>query len=500
MEKIKIKAKEKNAIIESLKAGIVPRIGLQHIQVGRSDEIKELIKDYDLISNEGAKTRFIIGEYGSGKTFFLTLAKLIAHEKNLVVVSADITTERVLCSSDGKSQKLFSELITNISTKTKPDGGALRSIVEKWATKFLQSYNNVLILKENINKELELESLKNDVARYDSSNVLETYINAYQNGDYINMSQVLRWLRAEYTTKTKPGGRALRSIVEKWATKILQSYINKELASLEKYVSCYDFSNVLATYINAYQNGDDIKMSQVLRWLRAEYTTKTEARTDLGVRTIIDDNNFFDYLKLFAGFVRLAGYSGLIVNIDELAVLARLKSNIRNKNFERILNIVNDSFKGTSEHIGFIFGGTPEFLEDKYKGLYSYGALESRLADNPFAKEGMKDLSGPVIRLDNLSQEELYILFINIRNVFAEFDETKFLVSENDIKLFMQWLMNKLGAKSYLLPRDSIKYFIGLLSQLQNYPETNISNHLSGIQIQKYEETEDDELVSLTLG
>ena len=427
MEKIKIKAKEKNAIIESLKAGIVPRIGLQHIQVGRSDEIKELIKDYDLISNEGAKTRFIIGEYGSGKTFFLTLAKLIAHEKNLVVVSADITTERVLCSSDGKSQKLFSELITNISTKTKPDGGALRSIVEKWATKFLQSYNNVLILKENINKELELESLKNDVARYDSSNVLETYINAYQNGDYINMSQVLRWLRAEYTTKT-------------------------------------------------------------------------EARTDLGVRTIIDDNNFFDYLKLFAGFVRLAGYSGLIVNIDELAVLARLKSNIRNKNFERILNIVNDSFKGTSEHIGFIFGGTPEFLEDKYKGLYSYGALESRLADNPFAKEGMKDLSGPVIRLDNLSQEELYILFINIRNVFAEFDETKFLVSENDIKLFMQWLMNKLGAKSYLLPRDSIKYFIGLLSQLQNYPETNISNHLSGIQIQKYEETEDDELVSLTLG
>lgn len=423
MEKIKIKAKEKNAIIESLKAGIVPRIGLQHIQVGRSDEIKELIKDYDLISNKGAKTRFIIGEYGAGKTFFLTLAKLIAHEKNLVVVSADITTEKVLCSSDGKSQKLFSELITNISTKTKPDGGALRSIVEKWATKFLQSHNNVS--KENI---------------------------------------------------------------------------NKELASLEKYVACYDFSNVLATYINAYQNGDDIKMSQALRWLRAEYTTKTEARTDLGVRTIIDDNNFFDYLKLFAGFVRLAGYSGLIVNIDELAVLARLKSNIRNKNFERILNIINDSFQGTAEYIGFIFGGTPEFLEDKYKGLNSYGALESRLADNPFAKEGMKDLTGPVIRLDNLSQEELYILFINIRNVFAEFDETKFLVSEDDIKLFMQWLMNRLGANYFLSPRESIKTFIGLLSQLQNYPETNISNYLSGIQIQKYEETEDDELVSLTLG
>lgn len=272
MEKIKIKSKEKNAIIESLKAGIVPRIGLQHIQVGRADEIKEMIKDYELISDGGAKTRFIIGEYGSGKTFFLTLSKLIAHEKNLVVVSADITTEKVLCSSDEKSQKLFSELITNMSTKTKPDGGALRSIIERWASNILKSNEN--ITEENI---------------------------------------------------------------------------YKELMPLEKYVACYDFSKVLTTYINAYQNGDDIKMSQVLRWLRAEYTTKTDARNDLGVRTIIDDNNFYEYLKLFAGFVRLAGYSGLIVNIDELAILARLKSNIRNKNFERILNIINDSLQGTTE-------------------------------------------------------------------------------------------------------------------------------------------------------
>ena len=417
MEKIKIKSKEKNAIIESLKAGIVPRIGLQHIQVGRADEIKEMIKDYELISDGGAKTRFIIGEYGSGKTFFLTLSKLIAHEKNLVVVSADITTEKVLCSSDGKSQKLFSELITNMSTKTKPDGGALRSIIERWASNILKSNEN--ITEENI---------------------------------------------------------------------------YKELMPLEKYVACYDFSKV------AYQNGDDIKMSQVLRWLRAEYTTKTDARNDLGVRTIIDDNNFYEYLKLFAGFVRLAGYSGLIVNIDELAILARLKSNIRNKNFERILNIINDSLQGTTEYLGFIFGGTPEFLEDKYKGMYSYGALETRLADNPFAKGGMKDLTGPVIRLDNLSQEELYMLFLNIRNVLAEYDETKYLVSENDIKTFMQWLMNRLGAKSFLSPRESIKAFIGLLSQLQNYPDTNISNYLSGVQIQEYKEPIDEELVSLKLG
>lgn len=422
MEKIKIKAKEKNAIIESLKAGLVPRIGLQHIQVGRANELKEMIKDFALIADGGAKTRFIIGEYGSGKTFFLTLAKLIAHEKNFVVVSADITTEKVLCSSDDKSQKLFSELINNMSTKTKPDGGALKLIIERWASKILQ---------------------KNEV--------------------------------------------------------ITEESIYKELMPLEKYVACYDFSKVLTTYIHAYQNGDDLKMSQVLRWLRAEYTTKTDARKELDVRTIIDNNNFYDYLKLFAGFVRLAGYAGLIVSFDELAVLARLKSTVRNKNFERILTIINDSLQGATEYIGFIFSGTPEFLEDKYKGMYSYGALESRLADNPFSKDGRRDLTSPVIRLESLSQEELYMLFLNIRNVFAEYDESKYLVTDDDIKLFMQWLMNKLGAKSFLSPRESNKNFVGLLCQLESYPQTNISDYLSGIKLKEEKEAADDELVSLKL-
>ena len=431
MAKIKIKAKEKNAIIESLKAGLVPKIGLQHIQVGRADELKEIIKDYALIADGGAKIRFIIGDYGCGKTFFLTLSKLIAHEKNLVVLSADITTEKVLCSSSGKSKKLFSELIANMSTKTKPDGGALRTIIEKWASKILQDC---------------------------------------ENGEHID-----------------------------------EKSIYSKLLPLEKYVACYDFSKVLTTYINAYQEDDEIKMSQALKWLRAEYATKTDAKTDLGVRTIIDDNNFYEYLKLFAGFVRLAGYAGLIVNIDELAVRARLQSATRNKNFERILNIINDSMQGAAEYLGFLFGGTPEFLEDKYRGMYSYKALETRLADNPFAKEGLRDLTGPVIRLENLSQEELYILFLNIRNVFAEYDETKYLVTEKDIQVFMQWLMNRLGAKSFLSPRESNKAFIGLLTQLENYPDTNISTYLSGIQIQEDKEpkapdNDDDELVSLTLG
>lgn len=423
MTKIKLKPKERNAIIESLKSGIVPKIGLQHIQVGRVQEIAEMIKDFDLISEGGAKSRFIIGDFGSGKTFFLTLAKLVAHEKNLVVMSADITTEKVLCSTDGKSRALFSELINNMSTKSKPDGGALKSIIERWAEKVLQR-----------NQDISAE---------------EVY---------------------------------------------------RLLLPLEKHVSSYDFSKVIATYLESYKNCNEIKMSQALRWLRAEYTTKTEARQDLDVRTIIDDNNFYDYLKLFAEFVRLAGYNGLIVNVDELAIIARLHSNIRNKNFERILNIINDSLQGATESIGFIFGGTPEFLEDKYKGMYSYGALQTRLADNPFSKKDMKDLTGPVIRLENLSQEELYVLFHNIRNVFASFDENKFLLNEEGIQKFLYWILNRLGSSAFLSPRESIKHFVGLLSQLENYPDTLLEDFLGKIELTHEEEPEGtSELVDLKL-
>lgn len=419
-ETVKIKNRERNAIINSLKAGIVPKIGLQHIQVGRAREIKEMINDFELIADNASKTRFIIGEFGSGKTFFLTLSKLIAHEKNFVVVSADITTEKVLCSSDGKTRALFSELISNMSTKTSPDGNALNSVIENWAAK---------IISEDC---------------------------------------------------------------------LSEEKIHKLLSPLEKYVSCYDFSKVLSAYIDAYKNCDDIKMSQAIRWLKAEYTTKTDAKKDLGVRTIIDDENFYDYLKLFGGFVKLAGYSGLIVNIDELAILSRLKSTVRNKNFERILTIINDSLQGSTENLGFIFGGTPEFLEDKYKGMYSYGALETRLAENPFSKEGMEDLSGPVIRLKNLTQEELYILFMNIRNVFAFGDEYKYLITNQQIEFFLNWIVQRLGAKAFLTPRESIKSFVGLLTQLENYPDTIVEDYLGKMPIQT-EADADDELVNLRL-
>ncbi len=410
--KILLKPRERTAILESLRQGMVPNIGLQHIQVGRSEEINEILKDYDLILNGGSKTRFIVGQFGSGKTFFLTLCKLIAHKKNLVVMNADVSMEKVLSSSNSSSRALFSELVTNISTRTKPQGGALSTIVESWASE---------ILAENPDPD--------------------------------------------------------------------EAYIVKILKPLEKYTNCYDFAKVLATYIKAYQNGNDIMASLALRWLRAEYSTKTEARQELNVRTIIDDQNFYDYLKLYSGFVRLAGYSGLVVAIDELAVLARLRPSSRGKNYEKILSILNDTTQGeTAEYLEFIFSGTPEFLEDKNRGMFSYEALKSRLQDSPFAAQGHRDLTQPVIRLPNLLQEELYVLFSNIRNVFASYDKNAFLVSDDDIKTFMTWLLGRLGAKAYMTPRESIRIFVGLLSLLERNPNTDIGTYLKDVNLGDTEE------------
>jgi hypothetical protein len=385
-----------------LKAGITPKIGLKHIQVGRRLEVEQIIKDLGIVADGGAKVRFIIGNYGSGKTFFLTLSKLIAQEKNFVVMNADITEDKVLSSSDSRSQSLFRELVSNMSIKSKYSGGALQSVVEKWLTSVLDTTGSI------------------DLAG-----------------------------------------------------------IRKILSPLENYTSSYDFCVVLSQYFQAFMNCDDLKMSNCLRWLRAEYDTKTDAKNDLGVRTIINNDNFYDYLKLYARFTKMAGYGGLLVLIDELAVVSRFKKQMRDKNFERILTIINDCLQGNADNIEFIFGGTTDFLEDEFRGMYSYGALKTRLAENQFSNNECRDLSGLVVRLNNLTQEELFVLLQNIRNVFAEYNVEKYLLSDNDIEKYMKFVLSTLGAKSFLSPRESVKGFVGLLGQLENNPDKSIDYFLS---------------------
>jgi len=413
----KIRERERRAILDSLRAGVVPRIGQQHIQVGRANEIQALLKDIHAIADGGSSIRFVIGEYGSGKTFFLNLIHSIALEQKLVSTRADLTPDRRLHATGGQARSLFAELMRNISTRAKPDGGAMPSIAERFIS----------------------ESLKQ----------------ARDSGD-------------------PP-----------------VSVIHKRLGHLTEMTGGYDFALVLEAYWRGHDSGNEQLKADAIRWLRGEFTTKTDARKALGVRSFIDDANSYDHLKLMARFVRLAGYQGLMVALDELVNLFKLSSTqARKSNYEQILRILNDTLQGHAEGLGFLMGGTPEFLMDPRRGLYSYEALQTRLAENRFVRDGLIDNSGPVIRLANLSQEDLYILLTKIRHAMAGGDESRYLLPDEALHAFMDHCHDHIGAAYFKTPRNSIKEFVSLLSVLEQNPEQDWRELIGEVQVQPDEPEE----------
>ncbi len=415
--------------MQALSAGVVPRVGLQHIQVGRSREVGALVRDIDRIADSGSAVRFVIGEYGAGKTFFLNLVRLIALERKCVTVHTDLAPDRRLHATGGQARGLYAEAVRNMATRTKPEGGALPSIVERFVTECLRE--------------------------------------------------------AEDTTSP------------------VERVIDRRLAPLLDMLGGHDFSTVIKAYWRGHEEGDDTLKSASLRWLRAEYPTKTEARQAVQVRSIIDDANIYDTFKLLSAFVRIAGYSGLLVVFDEMVNLYKLQSSqARNQNYEQLLRILNDVLQGNVEGLGFVFGGTPEFLLDSRRGLYSYQALQSRLAENSFATEGRIDMSGPVLRLQSLSPEDLLVLLSNIRSVFALGDATANLVPDEALTAFMDHCSKRIGEAYFRTPRNTIKAFVQFLSVLQQNPGTRWQDLIGGVAPEQDEPDEldaDDELVDLRL-
>lgn len=413
---VHIKPREREAIVRSLMAGVVPRIGLHHIQVGRKDEVEALLADLARMEEGGAAVRFVIGRFGTGKSFFLNLAKTVALEKKFVVMQADLSPTRRLYASSGQARALYTELTRNMAVRTKPEGGALPGVIERWIAAFVEEFERT------------------------------------------------------------GGGDVFRAIRER-------------LEPLQNLVSGYDFAAVLGKYLEGYRAGDDALMASALRWLCGEYATRTEARADLGVRSIVDDRDVYDYLKLWGAFVRLAGYSGLLVELDEMGVLSHRLANAgaRNANYEVLLQILNDCLQGNVEGIGFVFAGTDAFFDDRRRGLMSYGALAGRLGTNPYARDGLKDLSGPVIRLENLSPEELWLLLQNIRNVFASGDPEKVLIPDEGIRAFIRRCAETLGSTFYQTPRDASKAFAGLLAVLEQNPGADWRSLLEGVPLEKGE-------------
>ena len=427
-----IKPRERDTIVQALKAGVVPKLGLRHIQVGRAHEIEQLVQDIDRIGDGGSSIRFVIGEYGSGKTFFLNLVRIIAIEKGMVVLSADLAPDRRIHATAGQARSLYAELTRNASTRSKPNGGAVASIVERFVTQAIRS--------------------------------------------------------AEGNGNTP------------------QYVIREKLEHLEELAGGYDFATVVSRYWEGYDTGDDDLKSASIRWLRGEFSTRTDARKSLGVRTIVDDANVYDKLKLLALFVRESGYKGLVISLDELVNLYKLSSvKARNSNYEQILRILNDVLQGHANNIGFILGGTPEFLMDTRRGLYSYEALQSRLAENTFAIDGIVDNSGPVIRLANLTPEDLYVLLTKIRGVMSN---NKTNIPDEALTEFMKHCSKRIGDAYFRTPRNTVKAFVDLLSILDQNPSLEWQSLLGTVSIDKDggedlsdipDEETDDELTSFKL-
>ena len=414
-----IKPKERDTIIQALSAGVVPRVGLPYIQVGRAAEIAALLRDVDRIADGGAAVRFVIGEYGAGKTFFANLIRLIALERKCVTVHADLAPDRRIHASGGQARALYSEAVRNMATRTKPEGGALAGVVERLVTDALKEAGERQVSVENI--------------------------------------------------------------------------IDQKLAPIQEFVGGYDFATVLKAYWRGSENSDEGLKVSALRWLRGEFSTKTEARQALGVRTIIDDDSVYDSLKSLACLTKVAGYAGLLVMLDEMVNIYKLQSSqSRNQNFEQILRIVNDSLQGNTANIGFVMCGTPEFLMDTRRRLYSYEALQSRLAENRFAAGGLVDLSGPIIKLQSLTPEDLLVLLSNIRMVFAAGEPSRFLVPDEALTAFMDHCNRRIGEAYFRTPRTTVKAFVQMLAVLDQNPGAKWQELLGDVQITADDHAQDD--------
>lgn len=387
----KIRARDRDSVLQALRAGVVPRMGLEHIQVARENELRELLREIDRIADGGSGFRLVIGEYGSGKTFFLNLVRAMALSRQLVTARADLSADRRLHSTSGQARALYSELMSTLATKTVPDGGGLPGIVERFVMSADTEAKKRLVDPEDVIKE--------------------------------------------------------------------------RLADLSEMVGGFDFASVVAAYWRAHRDGDAVLSASALRWLRGEYSTRTEAREVLGVRTVVADQTVYDHLKLMGRFCRQAGYAGLLVCLDETVSIYMLQNaQARNGSYEQTLRILNDCIQGTAVGLGFLLAGTPEFLQDPRRGLSSHEALRSRLAENAFAVNGLVDLSGPVIRLQNLTPEDVFVLLQKIRNVYASGDPEEYLLPDDALKTFMEHCSKRIGEAYFRTPRSTVKAFVDLLA------------------------------------
>lgn len=404
-------------IINSLKGGVVPRVGLPYITVGREREIQALLHDLDLVADGGASFRFLVGRYGSGKSFLLQTIRNHAMGSGFVVCDADLSPERRLQGGNGQGLATYRELVRNMSTRTRPEGGALNLVLDRWVS--------------NMQAQVTLE----------------------------------RGLQPQ-----DPG-----------FSDAMDAAIVQTMRSLQELVHGYDFARLLTMYWHAHVEGDDDTKAKVTKWFRGEYRNKTEARQELGVSIVIGDDDWYDYLKLFATFLVGAGYKGLLVLVDELVNLYKIPNAVsRQYNYEKILTMYNDTLQGKAHHLGIVMGGTPQSIEDRRRGLYSYEALRSRLTQGRFAQDGLVDLLAPVIHLQPLTHEELLVLVEKLADIHAGLFGYERTITQDELVGFLQAEFGRVGADSHLTPREVIRDFVEMLDILCQNPSLKVGDLLQG--------------------
>jgi hypothetical protein len=407
-----IKPKEATAIINSLIGGVVPKLGIQHITVGRSEEINALLSSLEDVKNGHSIVKFWIGDFGSGKSFMLHLLNMIAMKQKFVVSNADFTPENRLYSNDRKAVALYTSIMDNIAIQTKPEGGALPTLLEKW-------------IEQVIAKTAE----ENSISPVDIRN--EQYMD------------------------------------------IIQANIMKTVNEITE-VGGFDFGTVVMKYYQGYIEGNEQLRRNAVKWLKGEYHSKTEARQDLGVREVINDLNYYDMLKNFCKLFVSMGYSGFMINLDEMINLYKISTSVmREKNYEKILTIYNDCFQGKVSNLFFNFTGTKEVLENQRRGLFSYDALKTRLMTNKFETAEIRDFAQPVIRLTPLSHNEIFVLLKNLKSIFDYNYKVQIDISDTDIRQFMEEIFNKPGASEFLTPREVIRDFLNILNIIRQNPSVN---------------------------
>ncbi|QNF31305.1 ATP-binding protein (plasmid) [Adhaeribacter swui] len=417
-----IKPKEATAIINSLLGGVVPKIGLQHITVGRSAEVEAFISSLEDVKNGHSMVKFWIGDFGSGKSFMMHLLNTVALKQKFVVANADFTPDNRLYANDGKAVALYSAIMDNIAIQTKPEGGALVTLLEKWIEQ--------IITKTAQDKGISLADIKE-----------EQHLPAIQNNIVRTINEI-----------TEVGG--------------------------------FDFGMVVMKYYEGYIKDDEQLRRSALKWLKGEYRTKTEARQDLGVREIIHDLNYYDMLKNFCKLFVSMGYSGFMINLDEAINLYKISTTvIREKNYEKILTIYNDCFQGKVSNFFINFAGTQEVLENERRGLFSYHALKSRLGTNKFETLEVRDFSQPVIRLLPLNHNEIFVLLKKLKAIFDFNYKVQLNITDEEIQLFMEEIFNKPGASEFLTPREVIRDFLNILSIIRQNPGINKQQLFGEIEI-----------------